>query len=142
MAPETVDHPGAGDPRSDLYALGAVAYLLITGRPVFEGTSMDELFDHHRTSLPTNPRQWVQDSCSEEFESLILCCLNKDPAQRPSSAAELTTELLKCQHSGKWTPERRQQWWQRWIRKENRTVSGSIASGEKTVKIGFADRMG
>jgi serine/threonine-protein kinase len=45
------------------------------------------------------------------LEDLILACLEKDPARRPTSARELGTRLEATGLPGRWTPERAQEWW-------------------------------
>jgi len=46
------------------------------------------------------------------MEELILLCLNKDPAQRPQSVAEVSSALADCKDAGKWDKEAANRWWQ------------------------------
>jgi serine/threonine protein kinase len=90
VAPETVGAP------SDLYGLGAVAYFLLTGAPVFRGESVVEVCGHH-LHTPPEPLSAVRgDDMPAELEQIVLDCLAKDPARRPKSAAELRRRLFLC----------------------------------------------
>jgi hypothetical protein len=140
MAPETLDHPGAGDPRSDLYALGAVAYLLITGQSVFAGESMDAILGHHRKTAPEPCNQRRPDACSPELEALVLRCLEKDPSRRPQTAGELMLALGRCPKAGDWTPARRSVWWRHHVSAEHGVGMPGARAGEATVKIDLGGR--
>lgn len=90
MAPEQgLGH--APDPRSDLYALGATWYFLLTGRPVFPGSAPDALL-RHREEAPPDVRAHCPEATAKAAE-LLRRLLSKDPAERPQSAAELIQEL-------------------------------------------------
>jgi serine/threonine-protein kinase len=78
------------DARADLYALGAVGYWLLTGRLVFEGeTPYATVLDHIRKA-PVPPSRRTEIRIPESLERIIMMCLEKDPANRPASAHELT----------------------------------------------------
>jgi serine/threonine-protein kinase len=87
VAPETVGAP------SDLYGLGAVAYFLLTGSPVFGGASVAEVCGHHLHTSPERLSVARGDDMPAELEQIVLDCLAKDPARRPRSAAELSRRL-------------------------------------------------
>ncbi len=111
LAPEAIRNPEQSDPRSDLYALGAVAYYLATGEPVFPGESVTEILEAHLTERPTPPRARVVTDLSPQLEALILRCLEKDPSERPQSAMELRSALASCPRAGEWDMARRREWW-------------------------------
>jgi serine/threonine-protein kinase len=111
MAPETIRSAGAASPRSDLYALGAVAYYLLTGRHVFEGASAVEICAAHLSQQPVPPSAMSSVAVSADLESLILRCLAKDPNDRFASAAELRSALLACAAAGSWREEDARRWW-------------------------------
>ena len=82
MAPEQV----AGDraligPRSDVYALGATLYSLLTGRPPFQAASVIETLDLVRTREPAPPKTLVP-GLPRDLETIALTCLRKDPRRR------------------------------------------------------------
>jgi protein kinase-like protein len=84
MAPEQV-RGKAVDARSDIYALGAVAYHLVCGRPPFSGDNPIAIGFAHLSEAPTPPRQLRKD-CPANLEAAILAALSKSPDERPSSA--------------------------------------------------------
>ena len=93
MAPEQI----AGDravigPRSDVFALGATLYSLLTGRPPFHAASVIETLDLVRTREPAPPRTLVP-GLSRDIETIALTCLRKDPRRRYASAEALAEDL-------------------------------------------------
>ncbi len=90
MSPEQVrgEKP---TPASDIYALGAVLYVLCAQRPLFEGTATTVAIKQ-LTEMPRPPREF-NNSIFPDLDKLILQCLQKDPGKRPSSARALAAEL-------------------------------------------------
>jgi len=111
MAPEIIAKPGQGSPQSDLYALGAVGYFLLTGRNVFEGSSAMEICAAHLHDAPTPPSARTDRPVPDDLERIILCCLAKEPAQRPANAGALREDLLRCRDAGSWTQQDARAWW-------------------------------
>lgn len=111
MAPETVLTPETVDARTDLYALGAVGYWLLTGTHVFGGKSILEVCGHHLHSVPDSPSARLGAPVSSDLEALILACLAKRPEDRPASAHVLRERLRACAAAGRWTNARAAQWW-------------------------------
>ena len=89
MAPETVTALDTVDPRSDVYAVGAIAYALVTGQHVFTGKSGVEIIGHHLHSAPVPPSERLGRSVDPFLERLILTCLAKRPEDRPADAGAL-----------------------------------------------------
>jgi serine/threonine-protein kinase len=112
MAPESIRSPGHVDPRSDLYALGAVAYFLVTGEQVFTGRNMLEVCSHHLHAEPVPPSRRSRLPIPSALERLILACLAKDPDARPSSARALVA-ALEAVDGEPWTQEQAREWWDR-----------------------------
>lgn len=140
MAPETLGDSGIVDPRSDLYAVGAVAYELLTGQPVFRGESIEALWVQHRQATPIPVGQRASPPISPELSGIIMQCLAKAPAQRPQSAEELNRALRACPLVHPWTLERRHQWWVRFVAPPGIEPMAAPAPGAVTVRIDLADR--
>jgi serine/threonine-protein kinase len=111
MSPEAVRDPATIDARSDLYAVGAVAYYLLTGKDVFEGATILEVCSHHLRSTPVAPSERSGRDLPDDLESLVLSCLEKDPAARPKDARTLGAALARCGDAGGWTEEEATTWW-------------------------------
>jgi hypothetical protein len=113
MAPEVIRDPQHLDPRSDIYALGAVGYYLLTGRNVFEGRTSIEVLSHHLHSEPVAPSVRLGEPVPADLEAVLLDCLKKDPAQRPPGADELRRRLQACRDVGPWPLADARKWWDR-----------------------------
>jgi PAS domain S-box-containing protein len=109
MPPERV-RGKAVDERSDLYALGCVAYAMLTGRPPFSGESSAILLDHVKTR-PKPPSTIASQTIPDRLDAIVMACLEKTPANRPSSALELWRALGEIELNPSWTTERAQRWW-------------------------------
>ncbi|MCI0391496.1 MAG: protein kinase [Acidobacteria bacterium] len=90
MAPEQVEG-GEITPAVDIYALGVVMYEMITGRWPFTGETLSSLVRRLKEP-PPSPRVYVSD-LDPKWEAAILCCLERDPADRFASAVDLVNEL-------------------------------------------------
>jgi len=111
LAPEVVLGERAIDGRVDIYGLGCVAYWLVSGQRVFEGETPMALALHHVQTAPVPPSRRGDLEVPRALEDLILACLEKDPARRPSSAQDLARRLEATGLASGWTPEKARQWW-------------------------------
>ena len=84
MAPEQVRGKPV-DARADIYAFGALAYHLVTGRPPFAGDNAIAIGFAHLSEVPVAPRQ-IRKDLSANLDAAIMGALAKDPAERPASA--------------------------------------------------------
>jgi serine/threonine protein kinase len=114
IAPETVQDSEGSDARSDLYSLGAVGYFLLCGRPVFDTGNVMEIMKAHVEKQPLAPSKRLARPMSRELEQLILQCLEKSPAARPQSAAEMALALARCVSVQPWTEADAESWWQQY----------------------------
>jgi len=99
------------DGRADIYALGCVAYYLLTGQLVFEAEKAFQLIAKHLQTAPVPPSERTDRPISPELERLILKCLAKDAKDRPRSAAQLA-QMLEWIPSDPWGEEQARQWWE------------------------------
>lgn len=111
MPPEVALGNAAIDGRADIYALGCVAYWLLSGHKVFErGNAMQMVIDHVRTT-PVPVSQRAPQDIPPTLERLVMRCLAKDPADRPETARALARELAALDLAPLWTQERARAWW-------------------------------
>ncbi|MBT5709058.1 MAG: protein kinase, partial [Verrucomicrobia bacterium] len=120
IAPEAVARPDKVDQRSDLYAVGALAYYLLTGDHVFTGDSAFEVMQHHVSTRPEPLHERNVDLLDSDLESLVMRCLEKEASQRPQSAREIVRILLSCHSCGTWSAETQEEWWVTFREQEGR----------------------
>jgi serine/threonine protein kinase len=141
MSPEAIQSPDLVDARSDLYAVGAIGYFLLTGQPVFDARSLVELCQHHVDSLPQSPAERLGKSVSPELESALLACLEKSRARRPQTARDLATRLGRVPTAASWTLDDAEAWWGRHERAEASsaaaTATPAAPAAERTSTSGF-----
>jgi serine/threonine-protein kinase len=112
MAPEIALGERSVDGRADLYALGCVAYFLLTGRPVFTAASAMATVLAHVNETPVAPSVRAEFEIPSALDTVILDCLAKDPAKRPASAEQLAQALAAAVPQDGWTPEAAHAWWE------------------------------
>jgi eukaryotic-like serine/threonine-protein kinase len=99
------------DVRSDIYALGAVAYFLLTGQPPFQHENAMKLLLAHAHELPRPPSD-INEDVPRDLEAVVLRCLAKLPGERYQDALELAAALHACTAGGQWNRDAAARWWQ------------------------------
>jgi eukaryotic-like serine/threonine-protein kinase len=139
MAPEAISAPETSDARSDLYALGAVGYFLLTGRPVFEGTTVFDIIGHHLHTDPVPPSRRTTWPVPADLEAVILACLRKKPAERPAAARALREALRRCTLAQPWTADDGAAWWKAF--RGAALSEAKTSDGEATVTVDLEQRL-
>jgi eukaryotic-like serine/threonine-protein kinase len=134
MAPEAIRAADTVDARTDIYALGAVAYFLLAGGELFDGKSIVEVCSQHLHQEPA-PLSTRGVSVPADLEAIVLACLAKDPALRPQSAFELRRRLVACGVEG-WDAEQARDWWER----HRRTLDAAAAKDPGAIRTIMIDR--
>jgi hypothetical protein len=112
MAPECILGDVDVDRRADVYALGCVAYFVLTGSLVFEADSSMKMLMQHLHAEPIRPSERSELPIPRELDDLIMACLQKDPALRPQNAGELLNLAYGCHCSDAWGQQEARRWWQ------------------------------
>ena len=98
------------DGRADIYALGCVAYYLLTGQLVFPASNTFQVIAKHLQETPVPPSQRTELAVPPELDRIILACLAKKPEDRPGTATELERMLAEIDVEP-WTEEEADAWW-------------------------------
>ncbi|MFO0959289.1 MAG: serine/threonine-protein kinase [Isosphaeraceae bacterium] len=98
------------DGRSDIYAVGGVAYYLLTGRPPFDAANSVSAVAAHRFQ-PVEPPTRHRPEIPDDLERIVLRCLAKDPGQRYQAAADLVRDLDEASARYPWSIDDAERWW-------------------------------
>jgi serine/threonine-protein kinase len=110
MAPEQALGARELDARSDLYALGAIAYHMLCGQPPFPGDNpMAVMIAHAHEKLP--PLSAHRADIPDDLQQVVLRCLAKSPADRYADAKELEQALANCAAANAWDTQKAAVWW-------------------------------
>ena len=112
MAPEAILGGQEVDGRADLYALGCVAYWMLTGMLVFESDNPVRMMMDHANKKPEPPSRVAEVSIPKSLDELVLACLEKSPENRPGSADLVWQMLGQVELGEPWTQEHAESWWQ------------------------------
>jgi len=111
MAPEIALSEESIDRRADIYALGCVAYFLLTGMTLFEEENATRMALLHVKQVPDPPSMRTSVPIPPELERLIMECLEKKPADRPATMA-VVAERLAASGVEPWTQADARAWWE------------------------------
>jgi hypothetical protein len=112
MSPESFDQPERVDARSDIYAVAAVGYFLLTGQPPFSGQTALEICMQHVRTPPERPADRIKLQLADDLQQVILKGLAKKPEDRFASALEFAEALTGCESAGSWTTRQAIGWWE------------------------------
>jgi len=110
MAPEVIASSASG-PASDVYAVGCVAYFILTGSPVFDAEEVQDVLAAHLHEMPEPLSRRTEHPIPESLETVVLGCLAKDPNDRPDDARSLSKILSEIEIDPVWTAQDAEAWW-------------------------------
>ena len=134
LAPEGILDPEGVDGRADIYALGATAYFLLTGKRAFDGTNLVEVCSKHLHEPAPSPRA-ARNEVPDGLSKVIVACMAKKKEDRPKDAGVLADQIRAC-NVEEWTRADAHEWWT--SRDTTKTTNGArqARSGVKTSEIG------
>ena len=92
ISPEVFKTPNDVSPVSDIYSLGCTLYYALTGKVPYPGGTTREKLERHCDDVPLHPQRF-NDTVTEEFVEVIADMMEKEPAKRIQSAAEVVARL-------------------------------------------------
>jgi serine/threonine-protein kinase len=110
MSPEQATGTDRIDSRSDIYSVGAVAVFLLTGRPLFDYTSVTKILAAHMMEPPPRLAE-LRPDLGPDLVEVVTRCLHKDPSRRFPTVEALNQALENCPGAGEWTQQRAHAWW-------------------------------
>jgi serine/threonine protein kinase len=96
MSPEQATSYNLVDARSDIYALGCVAYFALTGQPPFPASSIIEALEAHANREVQRLSEIGSSEISKELDEIVMKCLNKSPDDRFQNCRDLIAALSRC----------------------------------------------
>ncbi len=110
MAPEQAMADRSLDARADIYALGAMMYFALTGKPPFRGDSPFAVMTAHARD-PVVPPSKLRPGMPDDLEKVVIRCLAKKPGDRYPTVKALAEALSACASASDWGPNRADAWW-------------------------------
>lgn len=133
MSPESIQLPNSVDACSDIYAVGAVGYFLLTGTPVFEADTLAKLCQLHISQPPEPMSKRLGQSLDAQLENVIFKCLEKDRAKRPQTSRDLAKLLSDCPTASEWSLDKADAWWGQHERGQLQPLPPRTSSHDATI---------
>jgi hypothetical protein len=130
IAPESITAPETIDARADVYSLGALAFFLLVGEPIFKGKSIVEVCAAHLHSVPPLPSQRRR-TLGDALDATVLRCLAKSPSDRFGSTLELRAALLGVSLDPPWEAGEASSWWE-----EHRAAFAEFCANRRRARLG------
>ena len=112
IAPECLDEPASASPRSDIYAVGAVMFYLLTGREMFTGGNLFEVLRKVSHEQPPRVSDVVRLGIPAELVELVHRCVARNPADRPASVEVIMEVVDSLAAKYPWAQADADRWWQ------------------------------
>lgn len=133
-APEIVMGDTKATPHTDIYSLGAVAYFLVTGKPVFDlETPLKVVFAHVHEEVA--PPSELNPMIPRDLESVIMRCLAKRPEDRYVDVEELEAAFRDCECAEHWSPAAAEKWWLQRVDRRPLTVTAATQADVTTTVL-------
>jgi eukaryotic-like serine/threonine-protein kinase len=129
MAPEIIMGDADVDSRADVYALGCVAFFLLTGELVFDAPTPMKVLVQHVEARPVPSSRRTELPVPRELDEMVLRCLEKDPDKRPQSAEELLAMAEGCGACRTWNRLAAKTWWHRHLPEHGGPLTMPVPSG-------------
>jgi eukaryotic-like serine/threonine-protein kinase len=112
LAPELLTGGGMFDRRADIYALGAVAFWLLTGWRPYDASDVNAVLAQQWDTPARPPSSRCTQPLPAGMDELVLECLSKDPSLRPATSEELAERLDALRVAEPWDERRAREWWE------------------------------
>jgi Serine/threonine protein kinase len=135
VAPEMILDPKRVDARTDIYMLGCVAYWILTAHAPFEGGSDTKILVEHVQSFPPWLSEKTDREIPEQFERIVMKCLEKRMEDRFQTITEVKAALDSLVILTPWSEQDAEHWW-REVEQESSRTTGPQAISEVLLKSG------
>ena len=132
MSPEQAQGRDDLAASSDVYAVGATAYLMLTGLPAFRSATPIEMLIAQATGLPP-PVRALRPDARPDLEAVVMRCLEREPSRRFQDVTALDAALAACADAAGWNTADAEAWWQA-HREEARQLAGPVEAAALTVR--------
>ncbi|MCA9054126.1 MAG: hypothetical protein KDA75_09835, partial [Planctomycetaceae bacterium] len=123
------------DGRADVYALGLVAYYLLSGKLAINGNDSRKVILAQLSAEPVPLSKVVSAPVELRLEEIVMSCLNKLPGQRPAGMSELNRQLERLECARQWSPQASATWWDAHLQRPNVSAADETLDAEGTLCV-------